>query len=181
MDYCLSVRPPPPPHNCLKRQRNRNMRGLGTIALLCAAALVVIAACGGGSSSAVKEFDIDSDTTGQEFFDALSSSEQECIRGELDDEAFERFMEQLAFEDNESGSDTDAFLCLAPETVRGFYFSVVVATYEAELGRLSSKEKSCLRDLVGGLDHTFFTDGIDEDDYERFTSNVRNCLSRLIG
>ena len=175
----------PPSASYLERQRRCDMRGLGAIALFCAAALVVIAACGGGSSSAVKEFDIDSDTTGQEFFNALSSSEQECIRGELDDEAFEWGMEQKVAEVTSWEWEDALSSCAAPETVRGIVFSGMITDFEAELGELSSKEKSCLRDLVGGLDYAFFTEDEegDEDDYERFMSKfgIRNCLPRLAG
>ena len=138
-------------------------RGHRAVAILCVATLAVLAACGGGSSPAAEELEIDTNTTWQDVFDTFTSSEQECIRGQVDGGEFALAMEQTVLEDATSEEwDASLFGCLDPETARGLILSTVVAQLESgaiqeELGseyefEFGEDERSCLRDWVGGID-----------------------------
>ena len=119
------------------------------------------------------DFDIDSNTTWQEVFDTFTTSEQECIRSEVDEGHFESKMKQTILEEALTGEwDAYVFQCLALETARGLILSTTLASFEAptiqeELGsdlefELGDDEKLCLQDWARNIDPLALV--ADEDD-----------------
>ena len=164
------------------------------VALLGAASLIVLAACGGGGSSpiaqegsssaarsvsspAAQEIELDSNTTWQEVFNTFSASEQECIRGDLNDDQFQSAMEEtvLGYTSSEEW-DNSTFRCLDVETARGLILSTTIAFFESEeirseLGvgldfELGDDEKSCLQEWVSDMDPAALA--ADDDDAGAF-------------
>ncbi len=174
--------------------------------MLCATALVMIAACGGGSSPTDTEFDINQGTTYQEVFDTLTTAEQECIRGELDDEHFDSPSEwtvlgEVALSDlgmaateeewetaqaTKAEWDASLYGCLPPETARGLILATMIGLFESEMVQedlgpgfdveFGNDEKECLQDWVRSIDPAALYTGEDGLAAVGATFGVISCV-----
>ena len=74
--------------------------------------------------------DLDEDTTWQDVYDALSSSEQSCIRDAIDEDALEALVELnvLKAEAVAGPEELGAITCLEPEKAAVLYTSAVIAS-----------------------------------------------------
>ena len=98
---------------------------------------------------------VDADTIWQDVFDALASSEQSCIRSELDDDLLRSALDRRILTDADSEQwEVSIFTCLTPDNARSLFVATMVAGLQDETraGELSGEEISCLRDLVAELD-----------------------------
>ena len=96
--------------------------------------------------------DLEEDTTWQDVYDALSSSEQSCIRDAMDEDALESLLELnvLRAEAVAGPEEIGAIMCLEPEKASILYTSAVIAS----MGDASPETQECVRELVAGLDLT---------------------------
>ena len=119
------------------------------------------------------DFDIDSNTTWQEVFDTFTTSEQDCIRSEVDEGHFESAMKQTILEEAiREEWNAHVYQCLALETARGLILSMTLASFETEaiqneLGpdleyELADDEKLCLQHWARDIDPVAIA--ADEDD-----------------
>ena len=81
-------------------------------------------------SSGGELLDLDEDTTWQDVYDALSSSEQSCIRDAIDEDALEALVELnvLKAEAVAGPEELGAITCLEPEKAAVLYTSAVIAS-----------------------------------------------------
>ena len=106
-------------------------------------------------SVAVAELDInvDSETAWQEVFDALSASEQSCIRDALGGELASVLTQPVLSESETQQWEVSLFSCLDPETGRAILLSSMIAGIEVEEGvELGEVELSCMSELMAGAD-----------------------------
>ena len=101
-------------------------------------------------SSGGELLDLDEDTTWQDVYDTLSSSEQSCIRDTMDEDKLESLLELnvLRSEAVAGPEEIGAITCLEPEKASTIYTSAVIAS----MGDASPETQECVRELVTGLD-----------------------------
>ena len=94
--------------------------------------------------------DLDENSTWQDVYDTLSSSEQSCIRDAIDEDALESLLELnvLRAEAVAGPEEIGAIMCLEPEKASILYTSAVIAS----MGDASPETQECVRELVPGLD-----------------------------
>ena len=108
-------------------------------------------------TEAAADFDIrvDADTEWGEVFDALTASEQECIRDAFDGSTLESVLERSVI--SESGTPAAweilIFSCLAPEVAQAVFLSSMVAGMEEDGAfGIDADGEACLAEWVAGLD-----------------------------
>ena len=101
-------------------------------------------------SATVTQLDVkvDTGTVWQEVFDALTASEQSCIRNALGEESLESALDQPVLKSDTAEWEVSIFVCLAPESADALFLSSLIA----EMEELSEAEESCLRELVADSD-----------------------------
>ena len=98
---------------------------------------------------------MDADTKWGEVFDALTTSEQECIRDTLLDDILEWELDQsvLSESDTVEGWEILIFSCLAPQTARAVFLDSIIAEIgEDEVFVLDADMVVCLGEWVAELD-----------------------------
>lgn len=127
------------------------------------------------------EVSIDSDTVWREVFDTLTTAEQACIRDALGDELESALGRPVMSEsDAPEQWEVSLFSCLAPETARAVYLSVVITEMQDEV-ELSENELACLRELMAGTDvaavvAAMVADADDRTAAAEFFSDFVSCL-----
>ncbi len=107
---------------------------------------------------------MDADTKWEEVFDGLTTSEQECVRDTFDGDMLESVLDRSVM----WGSDTveaweiSIFSCLAPETARSVFVSLMLEEAGLSLEDLSEEEATCLRAWVTETDWTTLTGATDD-------------------
>ena len=159
-------------------------RWLGVLAALVVA--VSIFACGGATSSTPTvpptstptsaptptptpappiDVLIDDDTTWQELFDDFSPAEQDCIRTEVEGELDSLLGEQVMTDDDLPDWQVSLFECLAPETARAVYTSLLVAgMVDDETYDVTQQEIECVSQWVASADAHRLIRGMAEED-----------------
>ncbi len=138
------------------------------------------------SAAAIAELDvsIDSDTVWQDVFDTLTVSEQSCVRNALGDELESALGRPVVSEYTPGQWEVSIFTCLAPETARAVYLSILITEMQEDV-ELSEDEVSCMRKSVAATDAAVVIAAIaqDADDHtaaaESFTEIFR-CLPDLL-
>ncbi len=87
-------------------------------------------------------------------FDTLTASEQSCISGALEDALQEVALVSPVVSDGDGLQEWEEslFSCLASETARTIFLSILVTDLEEVYGELSEDQRSCLRYWVKGRD-----------------------------
>ena len=95
---------------------------------------------------------MDENSTWQDVYDTLSSSEQSCIRDAIDEDALESLLELnvLRAEAVAGPEEIGAIMCLEPEKASILYTSAVIAS----MGDASPETQECVTELMAGLDLT---------------------------
>ena len=185
----MQLTKPCPTNRGRLHQQGRRPKGIDAVAILFAVALTVLTACGGSSpivqdlevdkdrditssndsreslSPAAQELDIDidSDTTWQEVFDALTPSEQACIREELGEQSFDSAIAQPILEFLDSDIvELDASLGVL-RCVPDIFVTAISQEMAADPDEMSQDEKSCLRDWIRDIDSATLAAGEDDD------------------
>ena len=140
------------------------------------------------TTEAVADFDVrvDANTKWGGVFDALTTSEQECIGNAFDGAVLEAVLDRPVM----SASDTtDAweiliFSCLAPQTARTVFLSTTIAEMEEDvvLG-IYADSLACLEEWVAGLDVVATLVALSVDDGEAIGGIVTpfmTCTSDLV-
>ena len=140
------------------------------------------------TTEAVADFDVrvDANTKWRGVFDALTTSEQECIGNAFDGAVLEAVLDRPVM----SASDTtDAweiliFSCLAPQTARAVFLSTTIAEMEEDvvLG-IYADSLACLEEWVAGLDVVATLVALSVDDGEAIGGIVTpfmTCTSDLV-
>ena len=94
------------------------------------------------------DLDIDADTRWGTLFDALTTSEQSCIRDALGDELASVLEQRVLSEGGTERSDALLFGCLDPGTAAGVFLSVFVA----QTPELTEDAAGCLAELLANTD-----------------------------
>ena len=138
-------------------------------------------------AAAIAELDISiaSDTVWREVFATLTTAEQSCIRNALGDElepALGRPV--MSVSDTPEQWEVSIFSCIAPETARAIYLSVVIAEMEDEV-ELSADELACLRRSMAATDvaavvAAMVADADDRTAAAAFFSDFMSCLPDLL-
>ena len=133
-------------------------------------------------SSGDEILDLDENSTWQDVYDTLSSSEQSCIRDAMDVDALESLLELnvLKAEAVAGPEEIGAITCLEPEKASILYTSAVIAS----MGDASPETQACVAELMAGLDLTALLDFIQmtlpaegEQSGEPSESRRRRCSS----
>ena len=100
---------------------------------------------------------VDAGTVWADVFSVFTVSEQLCIRDAVDEELLESVFDRLVLESSDAPEEwvVSIFSCLAPETARALFLSLMIAGMESdeELDmELTEEELSCLREWVAGVD-----------------------------
>ena len=133
------------------------------------------------------EISLDEGTVWADVFSKSSVSEQSCIRDALDEELLESVLDRPVLDDSDAPDDwtVSIFACLAPETARALFLSLMVAGMEGdeELDtELTEEEMSCLREWVAGVDVAAAVEALADEDpvvAEELTSGMLSCLKDL--
>jgi hypothetical protein len=107
------------------------------------------------ASSGELDLSIDGGTTWQDVFDALTGAEQSCVRDALgDDLPASALSERILVEGDTEPWQADLLSCLSEPAVESLFFGITVAAAEEGGVTLNAEERSCLREVVAGLDVT---------------------------
>lgn len=119
----------------------------------------------------------------RDVFDALTGSEQSCIRGELGDD-LETALETPIMGDDFVAEEREAqiFSCLAPDTARDVFVAGIARGIADDEGvELSEAQMSCLRDGVADTDVAAMIADLQENlsGADEFTPVLVSCLSDI--
>ena len=109
------------------------------------------------TTEATADFDVsvDADTEWGEVFDALTTTEQECIRDTFDADLFESVLARPVMSESETPEawEVSIFSCLAPETARAVFLSLLVAGMDEDgVFLIDAEARACLDEWVAGID-----------------------------
>ena len=95
---------------------------------------------------------MDENSTWQDVYDVLSSSEQSCIRDAIDEDALEALLQLNVLRESAVAGleELGAITCLEPEKASILYTSAVIAS----MGDASPETQECVRELIADLDLT---------------------------
>ena len=95
---------------------------------------------------------MDENSTWQDVYDVLSSSEQSCIRDAIDEDALESLLALNVLRESAVAGPEElgAITCLEPEKASILYTSAVIAS----MGDASPETQACVTELMTGLDLT---------------------------
>ena len=123
------------------------------------------------------DVNVDTGTVWQEVFDALTASEQSCIRNALGEESLESALDQPVLKSDTAEWEVSIFVCLAPETADALFLSSLIA----EMEELSEAEESCLRELVADSDLAALVAAPEDSAAAaEFITGMVNCVPDLI-
>ena len=128
------------------------------------------------------EVHVDADTVWQDVFDALTASEQSCIRSELDDDLLRSVLERRVLAGAGSRQwEESIYNCASPDTLRSLLLANLIAGMGEAMGfeELSREEMSCLREWVATLDVVALWDG-EAAAAAGIMSGLTGCLPDLI-
>jgi len=85
-------------------------------------------------ATAGADISLDAGTVWAEPFSTFTVSEQSCIRDAVDEELLESVLERLVLEDSDAPEEwvVSIFACLAPETARALFLSLMIAGMEGD-------------------------------------------------
>ena len=129
---------------------------------------------------------MDANTKWGEVFDALTTSEQECIRDTLDGDILESVLDRsvLSESDTVEAWEILIFSCLAPQTARAVFLdSIIAGIGEDEVFVLDADVVVCLGEWVAGLDVVATMVALSVDDPEtagKTTKALMTCTQDLV-
>ena len=112
---------------------------------------------------------VDAHTEWEEVFDALTTSEQECIRDTFDADLFESVLDRpvMSESDTPEAWEVSMFSCLAPQTARAVFLALLVAGMEEDGSFLVGADgEVCLNEWVAGIDVVATMVALSADDAE---------------
>ena len=129
------------------------------------------------------DLEVTSGMVWRDVFDALTGSEQSCIRGELGDN-LETTLEMSFMGDGFVAQEREAqiFSCLAPDTARDIFVAGIARGIADDEGvELSEAQLSCLRDGVADTDVAAMIADLQENPSgaDEFTFVLVSCLSDI--
>ena len=101
-------------------------------------------------------FDLDEDTTWQDVYDTLSSSEQSCVHDMIEEDQLESLLQMKVLREAAEPSEIKAITCLEPKKAEVLYTSAVIAS----MGDVSPETEACVNELMAGLELTTFLEFI---------------------
>ena len=109
------------------------------------------------TTEAAADFDVgvDADTEWGEVSNALTTTEQECIRDTFDADLLESVLARpvMSESDTPEAWEVSMFSCLAPQTARAVFLASLVAGMEQDgVFRTYAEAQSCLDEWVAGID-----------------------------
>ncbi len=130
---------------------------------------------------------VDAATVWADVFSTFAVSEQSCIRDAVDEDLLESVLDRLVLESSDAPEDwaISIFSCLAPETARALFLSLMIAGMEGdeELDmELTEGEMSCLLEWVAGVDVAAAVAALADEDpvvAGELTSGMLSCLPDL--
>ena len=133
-------------------------------------------------SPELPEVHVDADTVWQDVFDALTASEQSCIRSELDDDLLRSVLERRVLAGAGARQREESiYNCASPDTLRSLLLANLIAGMGEAMGfeELSGEEMSCLREWMATLDVVALRDG-EAAAAAGIKSGLTGCLPDLI-
>lgn len=129
------------------------------------------------------DLEVTSGMVWRDVFDALTGSEQSCIRGELGND-LETALETPIMGDDFVAEEREAqiFSCLAPDTARDVFVAGIARGIADDEGvELSAAQMSCLRDGVADTDVAAMIADLQENPSgaDEFTPVLVSCLSDI--
>ena len=123
------------------------------------------------TTEAAANFDlsVDVDTEWGEVFDALTTSEQECIRDSFDAGLLESVLARPVVSESDTPEAWEVlmFSCLAPQTARAVFLALLVAGMEEDgLFLIDTDAQACLDEWVAGIDVVATMVALSADDAE---------------
>ncbi len=139
-------------------------------------------------AAAGADISLDAGTVWADVFSTFTVSEHSCIRDAVDEELLESVLDRLVLESSDAPEDwaVSIFSCLAPETARALFLSLMIAGMEGdeELDmELTEEELSCLREWVAGVDVAAAVGALADEDpvvTGELTSGMFSCLNDLL-
>ena len=137
-------------------------------------------------TTAGSDISMDAATVWADVFSVFTVSEQSCIRDAVDEELLESVLDRLVLESPPEEWVVSIFSCLAPETARALFLSLMIAGMEGdeELDmELTEEEISCLREWMAGVDVGAAVGALADEDpvvVGELTSGMFSCLEDLL-
>ena len=139
-------------------------------------------------ATAGADISLDEGTVWADVFRTLSVSEQSCIRDAVDEELLESVLERPVLEDSDAPEEwaVSMFACIAPETARALFLSLMLAGMEGDEVldmELTEEELSCLQEWVAGVDVGAAIGALADEDpvvSGELTSGMFSCLKDLL-
>ena len=123
------------------------------------------------TTEATADFDVsvDADTEWGEVFDALTTTEQECVRDSFEGDLLESVLARPVMSESETPEawEVSMFSCLAPQTARAVFLALLVAGMEEDgLFLIDADARVCLNEWVAGIDVVATMVALSADDAE---------------
>ena len=123
------------------------------------------------TTEATADFDVsvDADTEWGEVFDALTTTEQECVRDWFEGDLLESVLARPVMSESETPEawEVSMFSCLAPQTARAVFIALLVAGMEEDgLFLIDADARDCLNEWVAGIDVVATMVALSADDAE---------------
>ena len=123
------------------------------------------------TTRATADFDVsvDADTEWGEVFDALTTTEQECVRDSFEGDLLESVLARpvMSESDTPEAWEVSMFSCLAPQTARAVFLALLVAGMEEDgLFLIDADARVCLNEWVAGIDVVATMVALSADDAE---------------
>ena len=117
------------------------------------------------------DFDVsvDASTEWGEVFEALTTTEQECVRDSFEGELLESVLARpvMSESDTPEAWEVSMFSCLAPQTARAVFLALLVAGMEEDgLFLIDADARVCLNEWVSGIDVVATMVALSADDAE---------------
>ena len=130
---------------------------------------------------------VDADTVWEDVVGTFTSTERSCIRDAVDEELLESVLDRPVLESSEVPGqwEVSIFSCLAPETARAVFLSLMIAGMESDEEpyiELTDDELSCLREWVASIDVADAIGALAEEDpavAAEMVSGMFSCLTNL--
>ena len=115
------------------------------------------------------DVNVDADTEWGEVFDALTTTEQECVRDSFEGDLLESVLARpvMSESDTPEAWEVSMFSCLAPQTARAVFLALLVAGMEEDgLFLIDADARVCLIEWVAGIDVVATMVALSADDAE---------------
>ena len=131
---------------------------------------------------------VDADTVWEDVVGTFTPAERSCIRDAVDEELLESVLDRPVLESSEVPKqwEVSIFSCLAPETARAVFLSLMIAGMENDEEpyiELTDEELSCLREWVASIDVADAIGALAEEDpavAAEIVSGMFSCLTNLV-